>query len=447
MFASVSEFSEIELYVLGDLDHKIQSNVSIINSDLFRNGLPHPGGIYDPHMGTTDQSWNCQTCFNRQELCPGHPGSLKLNYPVLSPIYIKEIIQWLKVICFKCGKLIVSPTSINLRKVPKHKILGEYVKIVKGKKCIVCGEPHPHVIKDRSDYVSIQIKYENEELQPIYPHEIIPIFERISDETMIGMGKPPISHPRKLILNILRIPSNTIRPDVKKIEGGQSRNDDLTVLIQNIVKLNNKFGTVIPDVIDEDLAKKIHNLNLLVFEFIKGTPATSTKRGVITNTKRPLVSLAKRMPRKFGRMRRNLLGKRVKLIGRGVISNDPSLKLDEVGLPLIIAKNLQIPEIVTEYNRDRLMIYFMNGTKRYPGCKKIKKKYTGREHWVDNIAEDFELEMGDTIYRDLITGDQVYFNRQPSLEATSILSHRVVVLPKGDTIRLNVLSCPFYNAD
>ena len=84
---------------------------------------------------------------------------------------------------------------------------------------------------------------------------------------------------------------------------------------------------------------------------------------------------------------------------------------------------------------------------RYPGCVKIRRKATGVIHWLGKIKDDFTLEIGDTIYRDTVDGDIVGFNRQPSLEPSSISSMKVRVMEKGDTIRTSVLACPLFNSD
>jgi DNA-directed RNA polymerase beta' subunit len=134
-------------------------------------------------------------------------------------------------------------------------------------------------------------------------------------------------------------------------------------------------------------------------------------------------------------------------MGRSFITGDVFRKITQVGVPLSIAKDIQHPMIVQPYNYEEAMVYFMNGNKRYPGCSKIKKKSTGATHWIGRIKDDFRLEIGDTIYRDTITGDIVGFNRQPSLEPSSISSMECVIMEQGGTIRLNVLGCSLFNAD
>lgn len=64
-------------------------------------------------------------------------------------------------------------------------------------------------------------------------------------------------------------------------------------------------------------------------------------------------SLKVRLKGKEGRIRGNLMGKRVDFSARTVISPDPCLRVDEVGIPRMIAKNLTYPEFVTEHNREQ----------------------------------------------------------------------------------------------
>lgn len=450
-----SEINSISLYPLGNLDNEIESHVRIIYQDSMRGSLPYPQGIYDDHMGSTSHEWNCGTCHYDKKLCPGHFGSITLNYPILSPMFIKEIIKWLKIICFNCGDLLISYKPLPIR---KDKILGEYVKLTtrasnKNVVCANCQAIHPHITKDNSDPVSILMEiYENKgnenksqlvESHPLYPHQIKKIFERISDRVIEQMGKPLFCHPKKFILNTIKAPPNPIRPDIKKIGAGRSNNNDLTVLMSAIVKFNEDISSTVPNTIDDDLKIKIHNLNLAVYEMVKGSSGTS-KRSIVNNSKKPLTSIAKRWGKKQGRIRKSLMGKRVLNMARSFITCDVFLKIDELGVPISIAKSLQFPEIVCSFNYEQLLIYFMNGIKRYPGSTKIKKGSNGKIYYVEKVDK---LEIGDTIYRDLIEGDIVAFNRQPSLESSSISSMKVKIMDIGETFRINLSACVLFNAD
>lgn len=458
-----SEISSIGLYVLGTEDNIHNGHVNVLFQDLMRNNLPYPNGLYDARMGTTANEWECDTCHHGKRLCPGHPGTIHLNYPVPSPMFLKDIMKWLKIICFNCGKVVVPYKDLHIR---EERVLGEYVKMVrtnnKNVPCVHCGAIHPNIVKDKNDPISVYMEFYDtrttssakgqllEKIQ-LYPHQMQAIFNKITDETVKQMGKPLECHPRKFIWNDMPAPPNTIRPDIKKMGGGRSNNNDLTVLMQTILKINEGISASTPiamdsSKIDDDMRIQVHNLCLTVYDLIKGS-SSAAKRGIVNNSKKPLTSISKRLPRKYGRIRRNLMGRRANYMGRSFITCDPFLRLNEVGVPISIARDIQKPEVVREYNYKECMTYFMNGNKRYPGCSKVKRASTGATHWVERLKGDFRLEIGDIIYRDIITGDRVNFNRQPSLEPSSISSMRVVVMEKGDTIRMNVLICSLFNAD
>lgn len=444
-----STLDGLELYITGSEHAAQHSYVDVVSQDLMRGGLPIDGGIYDAHMGTTDHAWDCQTCLQDKKLCEGHFGSIKLKYPVLSPLFIKLVIKWLNVTCFNCGDIVISidkykssPDTIKViaKDVPTKKIVN----------CIHCGVEHPHVTKDTSDYVSVlQETYDNTGKAiakvGLYPHEIAAIFKKVKQETVVRVGQAPDSHPSNYVLSHVRAPPNTIRPNINKIGGGRSNNNDLTVLMQAIMKLNEKLPNHIPAVIDQEMQIQIHNLGLAVFELVRGSSAGSTKRAITSTSGAPLTSIAKRLPSKEGRIRKNLNGKRVQHMARSSITCDPTLPLDTIGVPLAVAKNLQFPEIVRDYNYKQMEIYYMNGVLKYPGCTKIRKARTGATYFVGNSKTP--LEIGDTIYRDMIDGDYVNFNRQPSLESSSITAVKVRVMPRGGTIRFNVLICELFGAD
>ena len=72
---------------------------------------------------------------------------------------------------------------------------------------------------------------------------------------------------------------------------------------------------------------------------------------------RPLKSIKQRLKGKEGRVRGNLMGKRVDFSARTVITPDPNLRIDQVGVPRTIAQNMTFPELVTPFNIDRWVAY------------------------------------------------------------------------------------------
>jgi DNA-directed RNA polymerase II subunit RPB1 len=471
--APYGELSGITLFVIGTQDNIKDSFVDVKYQDATKQNAPYPGGVSDLHMGTTELEWPCSTCQHTKRKCPGHPGIIKLKYPIQSPLFLKEIQKWAKVICCNCSKEILPREKLQAMidsKMKRDQILNSYVKLVrttanKGNVvCAHCNAIHPHIIKDKSDNLSLFKEfYESTDSSgasgakqkrinkaPIlYPaHELEACFNKITDETVLRFGKPLICHPKKYIWRALRASPNTIRPDLRKLGSGRSSSNDVTVLLQNIVKVNDKLPEETPREVvhGSDLAGQIHLLELHAYEMIKGS-SNAAKRSLSNNSKKPLISIAKRLPRKLGRIRRNLMGRRANNMARSFITCDPSLPADVVGVPISVARSIPMPVHVQQYNYEECMMYFMNGEHMYPGCVKVKKASTGNYHSIRKISDDFKLEIGDIIYRDLIDGDIVDFNRQPSLEASSVSSMKVRVMRYGDTFRLNVTGCSLFNAD
>lgn len=448
-FSYYSKIHTLSFYVLGNDENEKDSNVIVTNKELFKSDLPIPEGVYDAHMGTTDHFWLCETCGNTKAVCPGHPGSIELSYPVKSPLFREFILKWLKVICFKCGKLI----SDKIIKTAKSKLLTEYVKVSRiVSTCPHCDEPHPLVSKDKFEQAIFYTEYTSGKFskkEELYNHEIKTILERISDETVSFLGKPLRSHPKKFILDTIRVAPNTIRPDIRRVGGNRSNNSDITALTKNIIEINELLPPKIPERerIDKELREMYFNLDMAYYEMVKGSSGSNNQVRMITNTNKTPNSIANRIPKKEGRIRRNLMGKRVRYMMRSVITGDNMLKVDEVGLPISIAKSIQIPETVRPYNRNRLNTYYINKNKTYPGCSGVIKIGTKKMHLINYLDDDYQLQDGDIIMRDMITGDVMGFNRQPSLLFSAMSAVKVIVLQRGETLRMNVSSCNLYNAD
>lgn len=469
----------VGFHISGDEEHKRDSYASINNYELFSAaGQPIPGGVYDLRLGTTDHTYQCLTCVQGKKLCPGHRGSLSLRFAVSQPIAIGEIRRWLRVICLKCGEVVVDREKYA--HLPMGKRLSEAATVdTAGKRCPRkgCGAIKPKITKDDEDYFTFWAEAPNtgEKKVPratnlraekkgdkLYPDTIRAIFERVTDSAVENLGRNINVHPRKLILREISIPPNTIRPGVKNFGGAGSSYHDSTNLLQHLVKRNSQLPEHLPEsmgvsgpggVIDGELDRAIQNLQQLYHDLIMGSSSTSVtqgssgRRGLVVGA-RPVHSFLRNLPRKEGRVRANLLGKRVFYISRSTISGNMSYRADEVGIPLEFARTLQVKEVVQEYNRDWLMTFFLNGRRQYPGCTHLVRRSTGEIHDVAGLR-DFQLEVGDVIFRDVINGDFAFFNRQPTLERSSIGVHRVIVIQDNSvhTFQMNVDACGWYNAD
>lgn len=442
-----SRISDLSFYVLGNTENALDSNAIVMNHEIMKGDLPMPEGIYDPHGGTTDFAWNCATCGCRKTICPGHFCSLELKYPVKSPMFRDELLKWLKVICYYCGET-VAPIKMQLK---ADKRLIDLIKnIRKNKECHKCGQPHMEVVKDKKNpCIFYRIREENKQIirQEFFNHEIEQLLQKIKTSTVLLLGKSLSSHPCNFVLRTIRVPPNTIRPDIRRIGGARSSNSDTTSLLKTLVEINETLADEIPSVeqIDMNIRNTYTNLDMTYFAMIKGGGGGEIR--LMTNTNKFPVAIAEHFPKKQGRIRRNLMGRRVEYMIRSVITGDSKIRIDEIGIPLLHARNLEIPETVTSKNKDRLNTYFLNKTDRYPGCKRIIKKSDGDVYGIEPLSGNYQLQLGDIVLRDMIDGDIVAFNRQPSLLFSNIVGMRVVIMHEGLTLRLNPAICNYFNAD
>lgn len=448
-FIPYSTFHSVLFHIAGDEENKIDSNVEIDNKEFFKGALPANGGLYDPHMGTTDHSYPCAECGNRKTVCPGHFGSVRLKYPLKNPLFKTLLLKFMKIFCFHCGSLLTIAKTDN----PK-KIMSETVKQVRAiSTCSICKKPKRKIINDKIDPLMFYYETGNKQnpKYEIYNHEIKKFTEKISMEDVKRLGFPEWSHPSKLLVNYIKAPPNTTRPD-RKNSGVKNNTSDVTVMLKTLVEYNLSIPDIIPDT-REKLAKlrdTYYIMDMTYYDMIKGQSTANNQNRLNTNNNKVPQSVAMGLPKKKGIIRNNLMGKKTHMMMRSVITGDNMLRVDQIGIPINIAKNMPIEEVVVEgVNEKRLQIYFDNGLEGlYPGALSVIKKADGKKYKVELLKDkNYKLQPGDVVCRSMVNGDPVCLNRQPSLLFSNISSMNAVIQEEGDTIRLAVSSCNAFNAD
>ena len=463
-----------------------------VDSFYDSNGQPRINGLFDPRMGYIEPRLNCKTCDQTYINCPGHFGHIELPKPVFNLQFEDYIVKILRCICIKCSRLLLNKNHQLIKNIittTKGSYKARFDKIFKlAQKIKTCGavEKKTGELYDnggcgaiqpskyngnnlRTDYIiNADWKYDSGETpinltQELNAEIVLAIFKRILEDDALVMGfSPKWCMPSWLIITILPVVPPSVRPSVRQYNNQRSE-DDLTNKYYEIIKscqdLRNKLAknvNISPEQIKSYVNQVQHNVITLFNNDIKGIPPSLTRGG------RPMKTLRQRLSGKEGRIRNNLMGKRVDFSARSVISPDANLSIDELGVPRKIAMNLTFPEVVNKYNINRLYQLVRNGNKIYPGARSIKNVNTGKQH---AILDDIEhigkhgviettprdtskiiLNLGDTVNRHLINGDIVLFNRQPSLHKMSMMAHKVRVM-EGNTFRLNVDVCKPYNAD
>ncbi|BDD64349.1 hypothetical protein MPDQ_000327 [Monascus purpureus] len=168
------------------------------------------------------------------------------------------------------------------------------------------------------------------------------------------------------------------------------------------------------------------------------------------------------LEKKEGLFRKNMMGKRVNFAARSVISPDPNIETNEIGVPLVFAKKLTYPEPVTNHNFWEMKQAVINGPDKYPGAAAIEnengqvvslkfKSLDERTALANQLLAPSNLRMKGSrnkkVYRHLTTGDVVLMNRQPTLHKPSIMGHKARVLANERVIRMHYANCNTYNAD
>ncbi|SEW23885.1 DNA-directed RNA polymerase subunit A' [Natrinema salifodinae] len=312
---------------------------------------------------------------------------------------------------------------------------------------ILSGSFRPRENQRKAIEKALDIDLTEEDTNKLMPSDIRDWFENIPDEDIEVLGiDPEKSRPEWMILTVLPVPPVTARPSIT-LDNGQRSEDDLTHKLVDIIRINQRFmenrEAGAPQLIIEDLWELLqYHVTTFMDNEISGTPPARHRSG------RPLKTLSQRLKGKEGRFRGSLSGKRVNFSARTVISPDPTLSLNEVGVPDRVAKEMTQTMNVTERNLEDARRFVSNGPEGHPGANYVRRPDGRRlkvtEKNCEQLAE--KVEAGWEVNRHLIDGDIVIFNRQPSLHRMSIMAHEVVVMPYK-TFRLNTVVCPPYNAD
>jgi len=281
--------------------------------------------------------------------------------------------------------------------------------------------------------------------QLLSAQKVFDIFKKISNEDVIRLGFNPLwSRPEWMLVSVLPVPPPHVRPTV--LEGEMESEDDLTFQLVNIVKANAVLEDSIikghPRVVISDLEDLLQTRVTAFFDNERDdTPRETHKTG------RPLKTIRQRLRGKEGRIRGNLMGKRVDFSARTVITADPNLSIDQVGVPRSVALILTVPVTVTPFNIEELRQLVANGPDEWPGAMYIiRSDQTRFDLRKVRSKNDVSLECGYIVERHLRDDDIVLFNRQPSLHKMSIMGHRAKVLD-WSTFRLNLSVTTPYNAD
>lgn len=398
-------------------------------------------------------------------------------------------------------EIIIEPNLVSLKKTNTTNNIKCFQKLVKSKKAFICpnpkcGGPQPrysavlsgHDIGIKIDWKETLVKYQKrmaklssssactnlsteqriqyiQELakKPFTAADAATILGGIDANTCHQMGfDENFAHPKNMIITDLLIPPPIIRPAAMTSDGRPRNHDDATEKLKKIVTSNENVKTLLTSMgknmafiqggsLQKDKLTCNSVLNAVKdLQYNIATLFNNDIRGIKTDRQRSgaaTKSISARLKGKEGRFRNNVLGKRVDYAVRSVITPDPNLDLDEVGVPIHAACTVTIPEKVTRWNIKQMREHLLHGANSAKGARNIKRA-DGKV--IDLLyvhdRERLKLSFGDEVQRYLKNGDLVIFNRQPSLHKQSMMAHRVFITP-NKTFNLNTIVCAPYNAD
>lgn len=448
---------QVKSLVFGVLSPQIIKKMAaakIVTPELYdREGYPVDGGLMDIRLGVIDPGLKCKTCGSKLKECIGHFGYIELARPVIHIKFVDIVLNILRSTCKDCSRVLIPPTKIEKcikelddaeketglegRRLALRKIIAS---LKTQNKCPYCQAKQEKIMIEKPTTFM-------EAEKRLSPIEVRTRLEKVTNDDLVLFGiNPKVCRPEWMVLTIMPIPPVTMRPSIT-LESGERSEDDLTHKMGDIVRINQRLFENInagaPEIIIEDLWDLLqYHITTFFDNEVPQLPPARHRSG------QPLKTITERIKSKEGRIRHNLAGKRTNFSARTVISPDPNIELNEVGVPLEIAMILTVPERATAWNLEYLKGYIKNGHTKYPGANYLIRPDGKKKKITDETREASveELVPGYIVERHLIDGDVALFNRQPSLHRMSMMCHRVRVLPYR-TFRLNPAVCNPYNAD
>jgi DNA-directed RNA polymerase beta' subunit len=447
------------------------SAVEVKTADTYKDdGHAFRQGLMDSRMGVIEPGVRCETCGNKHDKCPSHFGHIQLELPIIHIGFTNLIKTALKSTCNTCSRILLHEREgthpIDPEKseqdyyrnrvidvVQKHglgsseftKIIKEIEKICSGAKravCMHCGEEQGKIVLDKP--TTFKEKKQDKGEHKMNARFIREWLEGIPDEDLIFLGMDyQSSRPEWIIMRVLPVPPITVRPSIT-LDSGDRSEDDLTHKLVDVLRINQRLrenrDAGAPQLIVEDLWELLqYHVTTYFDNQTAGIPPARHRSG------RPLKTLTQRLKGKEGRFRSNLSGKRVNFCARTVISPDPNLGINEVGVPTQAAKELTVPIRVTARNREQLRQMILRGPDIHPGVNYIVRgdnfrvRITDRTKlmWSGFRCHNPECHSGDPDRGEPYPGNRPDLNEilpAPNFLPGMEIDTETVRLPNGETM-------------
>lgn len=330
----------------------------------------------------------------------------------MSPRALEEIIYFASYVVIDAGKTPLEKKQLLTEREYREK-LGEYGNTFNAK---IGGEAIKELLQDvdlekEAEVLKVELKDASgqKRTRAVRRLDIIEAFIKSGNE------------PDWMVMDAIPVIPPDLRPMVQ-LDGGRFATSDLNDLYRRVINRNNRLKRLLdlnaPGIIVQNEKRMLQEaVDALIDNGRRGRPVAGPGN-------RPLKSLSHMLKGKQGRFRQNLLGKRVDYSGRSVIDVGPSLKMNQMGLPVPMALELFKPFIMKELVSRGLA----------SNIKNAKRKIDRKDDDVYDVLED------------VIKEHPVLLNRAPTLHRLGIQAFEPTLV-SGKAMRLHPLVCEAYNAD
>lgn len=391
-FDEIRKITGIKFSILNKREIQRLSCVDVNCSSLSSNKT---NTLMDDRLGTINSLSKCPTCSLNSDDCSGHFGKIELDCKIIHPFFLNFVLNILKQVCLECTEVLMD------------------CKECRPKCCPQCKIPTTKIaVKELKVYSN------NTHLSHADIERIIMNIDTSDWRKKLKM----VIHKQDLFIETLIVPPTRLRPynNILNIKHHDECTTKLLTVLKNKDNEHEAFSCLASYVFMDSVTKS------------RGRSSHSLESK----------SIASRWKGKKGRIRGNLMGKRINFTARTVISPGPDIALNEVGVPKSICDTLMKPVHITAYN---ICTWQAKINAKHPSIKYVIRT-DKQKIFVPRCKYPVSLRIGYIVYRTLQDGDWVLMNRQPTLHRHSIMAHKVKVV-NTQTFKLNLSVTTPYNAD
>ncbi|XP_078148632.1 DNA-directed RNA polymerase V subunit 1-like [Carex rostrata] len=432
----------------------ISSDEEICTYSVNKCPISNTSQLGDTFLGLPLEFGTCKSCGTAEPgQCEGHFGCIELPVPVFHPMHVSELRHLLSVICLKClrvkkGKVNVNKGGESVSTIPCFycKDLGVEVKNSYGAVSLELRTSEKNISSGYWNFLDrYGFQYGTGTSRPLLSIEVLNILRAIPEETkkkIAAMGFFP--QPGAIMLH-LPVPPNCLRVIPEFSDGPSIISNDvshtLLKIVLNKIKSIKRSRSGTPNF--ESHEAESSDLQLAITQYLNlrgSTTGPQDRRRYVLGKNTDKAGERSSTKQWLGKMKTLFLSKASSFSSRSVITGDPYIGVNVIGLPSEIAKHVTFPELVTAHNIARLQDIV--DKRLYFTYQKGSTSYA-----ISAGARGYKnLRVGHIVNRRIMDGDLIFVNRPPCTHKHSLQAFYVYV-HDDHTVKINPLICSPFGAD